>query len=188
MLTEGGAVAQQRGRGVQWAVGRGRLWAGLACLALFVAASRPADARRRGRVRVGGGGLPGRGPYTADILTQDQLDRCIRLEASVNRNAEMLEAMDADLAAREASIDRLGHEIDRSTATLNRYSQAAVNNHNQMVVQHQALVRAFNASLPNHNAQIDAFNRQVSDFNALCAQKRYYEADMAAVRARLGVN
>lgn len=44
------------------------------------------------------------------------------------------------------------------------------------------MVEAYNARLPGINAQVEQLNAAVAGFNARCADRAYYESDMAAVR------
>lgn len=151
-----------------------------------LAAPVPAHARRS-RVRFSGSGMAGRGAYAPDVLTQDQLARCLTLERDINAGADGIETAEEALKRQETEIDRLGRDIDLRAARVDRTSQAAVDGHNRLVSQHRAMVRDFNARLAGFNARVEAHNAQVANFNGSCAQRRYYESDMQAVRTRLGL-
>jgi hypothetical protein len=131
--------------------------------------------------------MSGRGSYGPGVLTQDQLEQCIRLERDINTRADSVDAEEAALNARQAEIERLGMEIDLRAGRVDRYSQVSVDNYNRLVMQHRSKVGDFNARLPAFNARVEAHNAQVGEFNAICAQRRYYQSDMQAVRSKLGI-
>ena len=148
----------------------------------------PALARRGGRVRFRAGGLPGRGAYGPNVLDQDKLERCLRLEGEINAGAETVDAEEAALNARKAEIERLSREIDLRAARVDQYSQVSVDGYNRLVEQHRSMAGEFNARLSAFNTRVEAHNARVADFNSLCAERYYYEADMRAARSRLGLN
>lgn len=157
-------------------------------LAVVVHPAAPASARGGGRARFRSVGLAGRGTYGPGVLTQDLLERCVRLESGINTNADAIDATQVGLELRSAEIERLGRDVNARAARLDRTSQAAVDGYNSLATQHRSMVNTFNARLPALNARVEAHNMQVNDFNANCAAKSYYEADMRSLRSRLGLD
>lgn len=143
----------------------------------------PAIARGRGRSRLRARGLPGRGPYDANILTREQLEECVITQNEINRSSEALEAEDAEMARRATEISDLTARIDRSASALNRYSRSAVDAHNQLVYQLRTLVKDYNNRIELMNARVETHNTRLSAFDQSCAEHGYYQLDMDAVQA-----
>lgn len=119
--------------------------------------SMPVEARGR-RVRFGGRGIRGRGHYSQNVLTQDQLKTCLTKERHTNTLSAEVDQDAADLNEQERRVDL--------------YSQSSVD--------------AFNRRVHNYNAKVQQLQSAVNEFNALCADKGYYESDMQAAKNFLG--
>lgn len=145
-----------------------------------------ANAQARVKVRLRGAGLPGRGSYGPDVLKLDELEQCVKSEKDINASSDTLDAAEVALRKRTSEIERLDQEIDRSAAQLDRTDQAAINNHNAKVQKYQTLVKDYNAQIASFNSRADTYNAQLRQFNSNCANKKYYESDMQAVRSRTG--
>jgi len=61
------------------------------------------------------------------------------------------------------------------------YSQHSIDSFNALIDEHKRLIEAYNARLPPVNARVGALNTVVDRFNARCAERAYYEHDMAAI-------
>lgn len=159
----------------------------LGCLAGI--ALWPSAASARGvRVRLRGGYIAGRGTHSGPVMSQSELERCVRLERDINAGADQIDVEERRINARSEEIERYGAEISLRKTLLNRYNQASVDSYNGMVNQHRAMVLDYNVSLPTFNARVEAHKTQVGEFNGYCAQKSYSDSDMQAVRSRLGIN
>ena len=159
---------------------------------LFGAASAlallPFEASARIKVRFRAIGLPGQGNYSSpDVLKPDQLERCVKTEKEINASSDTLDSVEAALSKQASDIERIGPEIDRSAAQLDRTSQTAVDTHNAKVQRYQATIKDYNAQIAAFNSRADRHNAQLTEFNSTCANKKYYESDMQAVRARIGM-
>lgn len=146
----------------------------------------PFEASTRVKVRFRGVGLPGRGNYSSpDVLKPDQLEQCVQSEKDINTSSDTLDSTEVALDKLSTEIERLGQEIDRSAAQLDRTSQAAVDGHNAKVQRYQAMVKDYKARIVGFNSRAEAHNAQLAQFNTNCANKKYYESDMQAVRSRI---
>lgn len=128
-------------------------------------------AAARGARRFRGRAIMGRGSYGGDVLTPDELEACLRMNSDIDGLETDVHASKMRIEQAASEVDRLGSEIDVRATTLNRYSQADVDDYNLMVDRHQKLVQAYNGSLPAHNARIFALNGRVDAFNRACAEK-----------------
>jgi len=169
-------------------MGRHLKLAPLLLLALMLAIVWGDYAYARGvKVRLGsaiGRGLSHAGPrvYGNDVLTTDQLVACMRLETDVNASADKIDDAANALTDEKQSLEEFTTRITREQASLNRYSQAAIDSYNSLIDEHRARTAAFNSKLPNYNAVIDAHNASVRSFNSSCTDKKYYESDMESAR------
>jgi uncharacterized protein (DUF924 family) len=89
---------------------------------------------------------------------------------------------------RAAAIERLQlEESERALANaktgVDVYSQSSVDKFNEMVERHGDLVDQYNGRLPLANQKITARNEAVDIYNAACADKAYFEDDLAIINA-----
>ena len=142
---------------------------------------------RRGRVRIGGRGLDGKGGYGQGVLTPDQLSACLRSEAEINQMADMIDEREVLLGQKQIELKKLGDELDRIRSRLDTTSQRAVGDYNRKVEQHRRMTADFNKSIPEHNNRVDRLNTHSASFNTNCAGKNYYDSDMKEVRNKLNL-
>lgn len=126
--------------------------------ALACALVPAAMARGRGRVRIGGRGLPSGANYAGPTLSRPELSSCVQQERSVNTASEALEREERAVSAAQGRVDS--------------YSQDSVD--------------SFNRQVDSFNRNVNSLNGQVRTFNATCADRAYYESDMSAVLRELG--
>ena len=138
-------------------------------------------ARRRRRVSIGGRGLAAGAKHSGPVLTREQLRQCVAEQNQINGQEEAVERIQSLLQADEAKINALEDRIAAAEPRVDVYSQQSVNSFNALINEHRRLVGAYNSRLPTVNARVDALNAAVDRFNARCAERAYYERDMAAV-------
>ncbi len=63
------------------------------------------------------------------------------------------------------------------------YSQSSVDEFNKKVERHGDLVDRYNGRLPLVNQKITARNEAVDTYNSACAEKAYFEDDLAIIKA-----
>ncbi len=161
-----------------------RAMAAIALAALLL----PATASARRRVRVVGRGLTGRKTYASpNVLKPAELRACLQQEAEINEVGERIDADEIILQPKAAEIDQMGRDLDTRQARVDVYSKASVDAYNREVDQHRKAVADYNRQLAGFNAGAADFNNRVQGFNANCAGKSYYEDDMQAARAALGM-
>jgi predicted neutral ceramidase superfamily lipid hydrolase len=157
-------------------------------------ATGPADARGLGRFL---GGLVARGAvsgvthgmrksYTPDVLTVDQLVQCLKKASALDQESNDVESKRTELRAAVGQIDRLKTQIETKRATLNRYSQQAVDDFNADVELYNAAVNAGRSRESYLNAVVDLHNANVESYNAVCA-KQYCADDMEQARKLAGI-
>lgn len=138
------------------------------------------EARRR-RVRIGGRGLAAGARHSGPVLTREQLRQCVTEQNQINGQEDAVERLQSSLQADETRINSLESRITAMEPRVDVYSQQSVDSFNALVDEHKRLVGAYNSKLPSVNARVDALNAVVDRFNARCAERAYYEHDMAAI-------
>ncbi|MBW8271216.1 hypothetical protein [Caldovatus aquaticus] len=161
-------------------------------LALFLAAlvlAPPAGAQGlRYQFGIPGTGLPEKGEYGPGILTAEQAEACLRRWQA--------------LGAAQDALEHDRQQLDRMEAELNappRRAQPAARrggqqgpaqpppSAEQVAAEHRAKIEAADAQRRRYMAGVERHHAQLQAFNFDCATKRFYEEDMRAARARLGI-
>jgi hypothetical protein len=146
----------------------------------------PAYARRFRLPRMGG--IVARTKrYTADTMTQADLERCLVRGQEIDNEELSVSVTEQELTLLQSELDDLGREIDSDRRTLDQYSQAAVDRFNAKIDVYEEQRLAFNNAVERYNRSADAFNSTLTTYNAACANKSYYEDDMQAARAAVGI-
>ena len=157
------------------------IWLGVA--GLISLAATPATARRRRSFSLGGG-MVGRGNYDPDVLSESQLETCVRSEREIDSQEAKFESAEYDAARQQ--LEDLSRKIDISNITVDRYSQASIDEHNALIDTYNKLLGDFEPLESEYNSKAESFGLLVDRFNRDCAGKRYYDSDMQAVIRRLG--
>lgn len=159
----------------------------LGAIALAVlGTSTPAQARRF-RLPIGAGLRAARKSYGVSHLTQAQLEQCLvqgkdldAMEGSTSQGEARLGKMQLDLESLYERLEVEGRQVDQ-------YSQTSVDAYNVSVSRYELARGQFNDAVDRHNTTLQDFNSAVSNYNAACADRLYYEDDMAAARTAVGV-
>ena len=138
------------------------------------------EARRR-RVSIGGRGLAAGTRHSGPVMTREQLRQCVTEQNQINEQEDAVERLQSSLQTDEAKINVLEDRINAMESRVDVYSQQSVDGFNALVNEHRRLVADYNSRLPTVNARVDDLNAAVERFNVRCAERAYYEHDMAAV-------
>lgn len=158
----------------------------LGAIALAALGTTPAYARRF-RMPRGGGLRGGRKTYGEKHLTQDKLERCLLQGSDLNRSEASLAESEARVIRMQAEFEELHERLEAEGRRVDKYSQASIDAYNVSVARYEAARHEFNAAVDLHNGSLNSFNAAVSQYNAACADRLYYEDDMEAARAAVGV-
>lgn len=162
---------------------------GLGLVALFSLFAANEVQSRGIKLRFGRGlarGL-GRKNYTPDVLTQNQLEECLLTEQQVAESSFFETVSSSKISKNKIELETLQRKLTVEQATLDTYSQIAVDEYNHEVERFETMRQSFNSAVDEHNRLIVQLNQQVSRFNGQCASKKYYEDDMTAARAAIPV-
>ena len=147
------------------------------------ATSLDALARRGRRVSFSGRGLPNGARASGPVLSRDELRRCVAQEEAINADSVEADRLQAELEVKKRELEALERRINAAEPLVDTSSQASVDQFNALIDEHSRLVDRFNQGLQPANDAIDRLNAAVDRFNAACANRPYYESDMAAVRS-----
>jgi len=147
------------------------------------ATSLDALARRGRRVSFSGRGLPNGARASGPVLSREELRQCVVQEKTINAQSSDVDRMQSDLDAKKRELQALERRIAAAEPLVDTTSQASVDEFNALVDEHSRLVARYNAGLPPANDAVARLNASIDRFNALCANRPYYESDMAAVRS-----
>ncbi|MCZ8158392.1 MAG: hypothetical protein O9256_00615 [Rhizobiaceae bacterium] len=147
------------------------------------ATSLNALARRGRRVSFSGRGLPNGAQASGPVLSRDELRRCVSQEESINADSVEADRLQAELEVKKRELEALERRINAAEPLVDTSSQASVDQFNALIDEHSRLVDRFNQGLQPANDAIDRLNAAIDRFNSACANRPYYESDMAAVRA-----
>ncbi|MEE4383165.1 MAG: hypothetical protein V2J02_14285 [Pseudomonadales bacterium] len=150
----------------------------IAALALGIAP--PSMAKRR--FRVGGGLRRGHRPI-GHVLTRAQLRECVAMEERIETMQSTIDSQKTELDGAERDLETLGTRLDREAIALDRYSQESVDRYNALVERHRQQIDAFNARVNEYNRLVDDGAPLIDRYNSSCAERAYYEDDLAAVLA-----
>lgn len=156
--------------------------------ALTVAAigTTPAQARRFRLPR--GAGLRGANKtYGVNHLTQTQLEQCLVEGRDLDSAEATLAENEAQLSKMQTDLEQLYDRVDAEGRGVDQYSQASVDAYNASVARYETARFEFNAAVDQYNGTLQQFNSAVNDYNISCADRLYYEDDMAAARVAVGV-
>lgn len=124
--------------------------------------------------------------YTPNVLTQKQLEECLRNEAELGEQFRSEGDSELLIEQQREELQALQQNLELRRATLNRYSDDDVDRYNNDIAHYERLRKGFNERVGDHNQIVERANRYVSNFNLNCAGKQYYEDDMIAAKAVLG--
>ncbi len=91
------------------------------------------------------------------------------------------------LANMQTDLERLYDRLEMEGRQVDQYSQASVDAYNASVSRYELARGEFNDAVDRHNTALKEFNSAVSSYNAACADRLYYEDDMAAARTAVGI-
>lgn len=162
-------------------------FASLLAVFLIVLATDIAEARRfriGSGVRILNGAIKNYGP---DTLSASQLKDCLIFERSLERTDAGLKARHEkiSLAQRANSLSKAAIEVARSQ--VDQFSQNSVDNFNVQVTEYNAAAQATSKAAAAYNVEVERGKANVSRFNRECGGKSYFEDDLLAARAELGV-
>ncbi len=130
-----------------------------------------------------GSGLKPGEAYSGRVMTVDELDACLGIEADIRTldseitHAEMLRSLE------DSRYRGLGHRISTEEQFLDKSDAKAVERFNELVRELQQLVNALNAGVEPINARLDRHAAAVERFNTECAAYGYNESDMLKARS-----
>ncbi|MBX6375345.1 MAG: hypothetical protein IRZ13_14065 [Acetobacteraceae bacterium] len=140
-----------------------------------------------------GFGLPEKGEYGPGILTAEQAEACLRrwreleaAQAALERDQRQLDQLEAELyappqraAAARRPAPRRGGQAQAVTPAVSP---------EQAEAERQAKFETANTLRRQYMDGVERQRIQVERFNLDCATRLYYEEDMRAARARLGID
>lgn len=158
-----------------------RTWLSLAIAAIAASAAGPAVARRRFR-------LPGRGigrgaGHAGPVMSRDELRFCVNQDDRIDNLEQAITELEGAAASERLQLEASERALADAKAGVDVYSQQSVDGFNRMVDRHAELVDQYNATLPRVNEKISVRNEAVHTYNTVCAERAYYEDDLAAVNA-----
>jgi hypothetical protein len=124
--------------------------------------------------------------YGPDVLTAEQIERCIKAATELDRNSEAVDAISNAINAEGAAISRAQQFLSLEKDLVDRYSDASVNAYNRKLAAMRTRINAHNANVDRGEAEQASHNSRVGSYNAECA-KKYYADDMEAARVKLGL-
>ena len=163
-----------------------RRGARLAALALAAASVLPATAEAQSRVRFNGQVLSGRGGYGQGVLTVEQLAACVHVAMQVNQSAREIEDGRTRIAEARAQIRSTAQSLALNRRRLARDDWEGKMTYDYLEARNQARTREVEAEAAALAETMRAQQTQAAQFNSYCSQRSYYDADMRAVRSRLG--
>ena len=157
---------------------RAFLWLGLFASALVFAH----PVRATSDMFRGSGLQPGE-PYRGRMLTVDELDVCLGIEAEIrtlDSDTDQAELIQSLSDSRQRGLDML---ISAERQMLDRSDKKAVADFNKKVDELGAEINEYNARVEHNNNRINQRGTLVDRFNADCSFG-YNDADMLAARSR----
>ncbi len=157
---------------------RAFLWPGL--LAFVLVFAHPV--RATGDMFQGSGLQPGE-PYRGRMLSVDELDVCLGIEAEIyalDSDIDQAELIQSLSDSRQRGLDML---ISAERQMLDRSDEKAVADFNKKVDELGTEINEYNARVELNNGRINQRGTLVDRFNADCAFG-YYDADLLAARSR----
>ena len=124
----------------------------------------------------------GIGKPSGAFLTQAQLKDCLERQDRVHAGTEETTKQQASLAADRAEIDRRGADLKDQLTKLDHTNADAVAAYNVQAQERDRMIDVYQAAVPAFNAKVDALKADQAAFAKSCENRRYDEADEAAVR------
>lgn len=124
--------------------------------------------------------------YSADTLTTEQIEACIKSAQALDKSSEYVDALADAVNTEGGAISRAQQLLSIEKDLVDRYSDASVNAYNRKLASMRTRINAHNASVDRAQTEQASHNARVGAYNAGCA-KKYYADDMEAVRMRLGL-
>lgn len=157
-------------------------------IATFTFAVLIGDVHARG-IRIHWGAAVARGmahagsrTYGQDVLNQDQLEKCLKIERCININADKIEFESENLKQLERDLNDFSNNLKRQYLLVDRYNSSSVDFYNNSVAKQKMMVADYNSRILPNNTLVQNHNKNIDDFNSSCANKKYYEVDMQAAR------
>jgi uncharacterized protein (DUF924 family) len=150
-----------------------------AIAAIIAAAAEPAFARRRFRGR----GIGRGSSYAGPVMSRDELRFCVTQEARMENLEQAISEQERAAAIERLQLEESERALANAKTGVDVYSQSSVDKFNEMVERHGDLVDQYNGRLPLANQKITARNEAVDIYNAACADKAYFEDDLAIINA-----
>lgn len=158
-----------------------RTWLSLAIGAIAAPAAGPAVARRR--FRLSGRGI-GRGAgHTGPVMSREELRFCVNHDGRLENLEQAISELEGAAASGRLQLEASERALADAKAGVDVYSEQSVDGFNRLVDRHAELVDRYNARLPLVNEKIAERNEAVHTYNTVCAEKAYYEDDLAAITA-----
>lgn len=141
------------------------------------------DASARRRLSFRGRGI-GRGSnYAGPVMTRGELRSCVIQEEHLKGLENEISAHEQAINQSQAELEQIEVELQKAKRYVDVHSQASVDRFNRLVDEHGVLVDQHNAKLPPINEKVEAHDQAVNVFNKSCAEKAYYEDDLAEIEA-----
>ncbi len=121
---------------------------------------------------------PASTPARAPLLTQQQLQDCIKQKDALRTQTDDALKEKESLAGARTEITNAGTTLADEVATLDRTSQEQVDAYNAKVADRDKLVTAYQAKVNAFNSKADAVNATKEAYLANCESRRYDEQDL----------
>lgn len=116
------------------------------------------------------------------LLTRAQLRDCMALQDRRQADAAESAKQRAEMEREKAELLRDGDALKEQLAALDRTSQEAVDQYNERAGARDRRIDAFEVRTTDFNKRVEALQALNGQFAANCDNRRYDEADEAAIR------
>lgn len=139
--------------------------------------------------RFGGHSIPGGiKNYGPGKLTPEQLTGCLEADQELQALEAALQRQRHDLDARREELEAMRQALRRDWAEVDHADQTAMAAYRASQERHRSLASEYNSvMLPDYEAKRVRFAQLQERFAADCAGKRYYDDDLQAAKAALGL-
>jgi predicted nucleic acid-binding Zn-ribbon protein len=157
---------------------------GLALMMFLASSSFATHAVAKRRFSFGRGILRGttRKQYSSDVLSVDQLRKCISLENELDSVSSSLDQSRIELDAHSAELSKMQMSLRLEEIAVDVYNQESVDQYNNSIADFRRKQDDYNYRVESYNSKLEVARTLNSDFNFRCANKKYYEDDMEAAR------
>jgi len=124
----------------------------------------------------------GSGKSTGRVLTRDELRACMARQSDQHAKREAIVKTTQELDKEEAAIHAEADAIKGARETLDRTSQAAIDEFNKRLLANDERIDAFNKRKADLATEGTAWQNAQNDWTVNCGDRRYREDDEIAIK------